>query len=148
MSEADEAEIRAVLVSFFDAMGAWEADCKRLHYQIKNGEVAGDDKFERITAGFMEVFERFCVLTSKPPKRTFPPDNFVSYYPLRPTYGADLEKIEAVEIAGNKAIALTQTTPPLLQRYRYELQRGADGWRIKDNRKVLRTDGKFQAADL
>lgn len=138
-----EHDILSVLRSFFIAMGKWERECKALFRRAET-EADYEEAKQRSLLELKRIFETHCRSSESPARARYGAPHFSHI----PTYGVDLEEVLNVEVYGDKARVLTrQTVGPKFQLI-YSLTKTEHGWRIEDNRKILKADGREDDWDL
>lgn len=140
---SDEDAIRQRLAQFFDAMGAWEAHCQASHRSVKTGAVDYEAAKADWIARLLAIFRDHCT-TWEAPART---RQGIHFSTIR-VYGSDLEAVESVEIAGDRARVVTQQAKGPRDRLVYRLRKCGGDWRIEDNRQRIGPNGKETDWDL
>ena len=143
MNEAEEAS--SVLRAFFQAMNAWEKESKLLYKRAEKGEFDGEEWGRRIATSLEALYREFCESGAAPARLQRGNLRYCS----PPEYNADAEKILSVEVDGNVATITTLPThDPRQFKKIYQLVKSPPGWRLRDNRREIKKDGRIVPWDL
>ncbi|WP_425397828.1 NTF2 fold immunity protein [Aeoliella sp.] len=144
MNATDRREILDLLTSFFDAMGAWESDCKSLFRRARQQEVPHLDAKKIATQSLESIFARYCSYSNIPARASYGAPHFSTI----PVYGRDCEEVLDVQGDGDTATVFTQQRTAARFKFIYHLVRTEKGWRLEDNRETVNHDGSTSPWDL
>lgn len=133
------------LLRFFDAMESWELDARAAYKEIEAGRVDPDVGVSAVRSKVAAIFTSFCSADPSPARFDGGRLTFGARVPI---YGRKGEEIVETVVRGDTAEVRTKLKGPPSMTLLYTFVRTADTWRLKDNRRRVKADGKTTPWDL
>jgi hypothetical protein len=132
-----------VLTAFWREMNAWEREAQRLSKAMRAGQMSQEEARARAAQMLQAIYARFVETPIEGSRVTLRP------WCVPPEHNPDEESIVSVEREDNLLIAWTRGRASRLVRDQvYTLVPTDNGWRIRDNRMGVESDGALDPWDL